>query len=256
MGSSQQGTTISQSSSSPWSGVQPYITTGLEQAGQQLATPNEYYPGSTVVPFSQQTEAGLQAQEGRALQGSPLTQAAQGEMQKVLGGEYLNQDNPAFSAMSERIRNEIRPGLDSQFAGAGRYGGAGHQEMMGRTYADAIAPLAYQNYAAERGNMQQAMQQAPALANQDYFDINKLRETGTTREGLARDTLAADMDRYNYGQQEPRDRLAQYMALIGGGRFGQDTTTQTPYYTNTAGNIGGGLMGAAGILGSLKGLFG
>jgi len=189
-GDSPSGTTISQTSSSPWSGQQPYLTEGFSQAQGLLNTPSEYYPNDTVVPFSQQTEAGLQAQESRALSGSPLLESAQGEAQKTLGGEYLNAGNPAFGAMAERIRNEVRPGIDSQFAGAGRYGGAGHEEMMARTYADAMAPLEFQNYTNERGNMQSAMELAPGLANQDYTDIAQLREAGTTREGLARDELA------------------------------------------------------------------
>lgn len=254
MDDSPAGHTVNTTSSSPWSGQQPYLTTGFERAEELLDTPKSYYPNDTVVPFSQQTEAGLQAQEARALQGSELTGAAQGLLSDTLAGDYLDAGNPAFAAMADRVQNTIRPRIDSQFASAGRYGGQGHQEQMERTYGDIMAPLAFQNYQSERGAMQDAMRFAPELANQDYTDIAMLRDTGTAREGLARDQIASDIDRFNFEQQEPIDRLARYMSLVAGGRYGGDTQTSQPYYTNTAGNILGGAQSAVGILGGIKDL--
>lgn len=248
---------VTTTATTPWSGQQPYLKTGFQQAQQQLDVPSEFYPESTVVPFSQQTEAGLQAQEQRALQGSPLTQAAQAETQRTLGGEYLGAENPYFSAMADRIEREVRPRIDTQFAGAGRSGFGGtnvaHPEMMARTMADALAPLAWKNYAAERGNMQQAAQFAPGLAREDYFDLGQLGQVGAQREGLAGRELSEDIDRWNFSQYEPRDRLSTYMALIKGGVPGGQTTQAQPYFNNPAGNILGGAAAGAGILKDLWG---
>lgn len=250
-GSEPAGQTVVQQSNNPWSGQQPYLETGFKAAEDLFNTPVEYYPNSTVVPFSPETEMGLQAQTDRAIGGSPLVDAAQSEMGKTLGGEYLNAGNPAFGAMAERIRNQVRPGLDSQFATQGGYGGSAHQEMMARTMADSLAPLEWQNYSAERGNMQNAMQAAPGLANQDYFDIAQLRDVGGQREALGRDQLADDINRFNFEQFEPADRLARYMSTVAGGKYGGTSTRTEPYYTNRSAGIIGGLGALAGAAGSL-----
>lgn len=250
-GSEPAGQTVVQQSNDPWSGQQPYLEKGFERADDLYGNPLEYFPNSTVVPFSPETEMGLQAQTQRAISGSPLLSAAQGEAQKTLSGEYLNAGNPAFKAMAERIGNQIRPGMDSQFAGSGQYGGTGHQEMMARTMADSLAPLEWQNYAAERGNMQQMARIAPELANADYTDIAMLRDAGSSREALARDQLAEQINRFNFEQYEPIDRLSRYMATVAGGKYGGSSTTTQPYFTNRTGNLIGGASSILGALGSV-----
>ncbi len=247
------GTTVSTTSSEPWSGQQPYLTEGFEGAQGLLNTPREFYPGDMTVPFSQQTEAALVSQEGRALQGSDLAAAGQGQMQDVLAGDYLN-GNPAFEAMGDRVYNSIRPGIDAQFAGAGRYGGAGHEEMMTRTYNDMMAPLAYQNYEAERKNQMAAGAASGEMAQQDYYDMGRLGEVGAAREGLATQQLSQDVDRYNFSQDEPRNRLQEYMTLIKGGNF-KNTTTSTPYYSNSGMNALGAAATGVGILDKVGGWF-
>jgi len=250
-GSDSAGQTVVQNTREPWAEQKPYLTEGFEEASTQFKDPNEYYPGSTVVPFSPETNQALDAQTQRALSGSPLLESAQSEMQKTLGGEYLNADNPAFGAMAERISNQVRPGIDSQFGAAGGYGGSGHKEMMARTMADSLAPLQWQNYSAERGNMQNAMQAAPGLAREDYYDIGQLGAVGGQREALARDETASDINRWNFEQYEPEDRLARYMANIAGGSYGGQSTQTQPYYSNRGGQLLGAGASALGALGSL-----
>jgi hypothetical protein len=479
----------SRASTVPWGPIQPYMVEGYAQALDQYMRPREFYPGETYVPFSQQTEAGLQAQEGRAMTGNPLLPEAQNAVSNIMGGaysdprlqagasleagntlgkywlsgrdpayqalaqfsdpalqnaaenvakktlnesylrgdnrayqalaqfsdpalqnaaerqaqatlgntylrgqdpgftrlaqfsdpalqnaaerqaqatirgDYLRADNPAFQAMADRIENEVRPGIDSQFAAAGRYGGAGHEEMMARTMSDALAPLAFQNYQTERAaqrdmaelgyqnaqaqqalnaqnylneraaqqaamglgyqnaqaqqalnfqnylNERAAMQSAtglgyqnaqnqqalnfqnyrdergrmadmtklgydnaqqardaalrgsilaPGLANADYTDINKLLETGQAREGLGGRMLQSDIDRWNWQEAEPAQRLANYMNMLRGtgasGGFNTRTSTEAPGSDgNTAGNVLGTIATGTGILGDLFG---
>ena len=89
-------TQTTQQQSGPWSGQEPYLRTGFRQAEQNvLERPLEYFPGSTVVPYSQQSEEALGAQEARARDGSPLLRGAQGYTQNVLGGQYLMEDQTA-----------------------------------------------------------------------------------------------------------------------------------------------------------------
>lgn len=234
--------TITQKSdSSPWSGQQPFLTKGFEQAQSNvLDRPLSYFPGSTTVGFDPATEQSLQMTQNRATQGSPLLGQAQGEIGKTLGGDYLSGGNPAYAGMVERsispLRQEyqqtIAPGIDGAFAGAGRYGSnsfqnarTGAADSYMRQVGDISSGLAYANYGDERGRMQTAAGLAPSLAQADYADAGMLGQVGAAREGQAQAQLQDQVNRFNFGQSEPTNRLAQYMGLIGGGYGGQSTNS-------------------------------
>lgn len=75
--------------SDPWSGAQPYITDVLSKARDQSNAGGQYYPFSTVVPFSDQTKAGLAGYEGEATtQAQALTQGSAEHAHKTLAGDY------------------------------------------------------------------------------------------------------------------------------------------------------------------------
>lgn len=271
VGSSGGGQQVQSTSTAPWSGVQGALTTGIEKAGENLQNPQQYFPGSTVVPFSPQTETALQATENRALAGSPLTAGAQDITQRTMGGEYLQGGNPAYQGMVERsiapmrseFENVIMPATQSQFAAAGRYGSpgglgaaterAGDQYM--RQVGDVTSGLAYKNYGDERTRQMQSTALAPELAAGDYQDISMLGQAGGAREGQAQAELQGDISRFNFGQQQPTQALADYMALIGGGSMGGQQTTQTTGgggFNPVLGALGAGAT-TTGILGDLYG---
>lgn len=82
------GTQTVTQNSDPWSQAQPYLLDLMGSAQNLYANRvgQEYYPFSTVVPFSDQTEMGLQAIENRALSGSPVTDGARGFLSNAFGG--------------------------------------------------------------------------------------------------------------------------------------------------------------------------
>ena len=267
-------TSTTQTRADPWSEQQPFLKTGFQQAESNvLNKPRSYFPGSTIVPFSPETETALQATTNRALMGNPLLPAAQGGVMDTLGGGYLNQGNPAFSAMAERaispLRNEyqnvIRPGIDSGFQMAGRGGsnmaraftqGRGEDAYM-RAVGDVGAQLAFPTYEAERGRMMQAGQMAPGLADADYTDVGQLAGVGAQRQGMDQAQLQDLINRFNFAQFEPSQRLGEYMGLVGGG-YGGNTMSSTvspsmaPSFNPVLGGLGGLAMGT-GILGGLFG---
>ncbi len=230
--SSPAGTTQIVQNNDPWSGVQPALTENIARVQQLGKQPQQYFPNSTVIPFSPETQTGLAAQSNRAWQGSPVGQAGQAEALKTLQGDYLNAGNPAFGAMASRIRGQVQPQVGSIFNQAGRGMSPAHEETFNRTMADALAPLAFQNYSQERGNMQQMAARAPELAASDYADIDKLREVGATRETQAGAQLQDQINRFNFMQQEPWQRAGQTGALLQGGSFGGTQTTTQPYFSN------------------------
>ncbi len=269
---------ISKTDSSPWAKQQPYLEKGFDRAQQILESDRpEFYPGSTVTPFSNQTEKALQLQEGRALAGSPLNTAAQGEAFKSLSGEYLNQGNPAYAGMVERtlapmrkeFQNVVIPGIESAAMRSGRMNSGIAEtaardmaaDSYGRAMGDAVSGLSYKDYADERTRMQGAMAAAPQLAQSDYQDIINLGQVGAIREGKAGEELRDDITRHDFGQNIESKKLRDFMTAIAGGQFGGTQTSQVPMPSSNPWLTGAGLattgVGAANTLFNPKyGLFG
>ena len=236
----------------PWSGQTPYLTSGFSRAEELFNKPVEYYSGSTVVPFSGQTEQALQNLESRATNGNPLNQAAQDDINATLSGDYLSAGNPYMQNMTDSIHDSVRGAVDSQFSGA-RYGSAGHAEAMADAVSSNLAPYAFQNYGQERGRQMQAAQLAPQLAMTDYADIGQLQSAGQIREQQAGAELQDQIDRFNFAQNEPRNRVKEFMTTVGGGNYGGSQTSSQPIYSNP---LATGLGTAATGVGLANSLFG
>lgn len=252
-GGTVQSSTIQKAD--PWSEQQPYLKEQYAGAQDLYRQPAEFYPGQTFASFSPETEAALAAQSNRAVEGSPLTGAYQGQLTDTLGGNYLMAGNPYFSAMADRITAEVQPQIDARFASHGRSGSGLHGRAIGEGLGDALGALAYQNYGDERTRQMQAAGMAPQAAQQDYFDIAKLAEVGGSREDLVQQAINEAMARHNYGIEEPWQRLGQYASIVQGSAPGGSTssyTTNPGFRRNVgAGLLGGGLTGAG--LGSMIG---
>jgi hypothetical protein len=251
MSGGSKGTTTTVTQSDPWSGQQQYLKEIFGEAQRLYQQPGPgYYPGETVAAFAPETQAALNAQAARAMAGSPYQQAAGQQVLNTLNGQYLSAGNPYFSAMTGRIANEVRPRLDSQFASSGRYASGAHQEAAARALADATSQLAYQNYGDERNAMHQAAILAPQLAQLDYTDIGQLAAVGQTREQMQQALINDQIARFNYAQQLPANKLAQYMSMIQG-NYGGTTTATVPSGGSGGGSAVGGALAGAGLAASL-----
>lgn len=252
-GSSKQ-TTV-QSSSQPSEFIRPYLQYGAQEAQNQYQAPGPgYYPNSTVVPFSPQSEQALRLTENRALAGSPLTGAAQNQLMQTINGNFLNAQNPYFDQAYQSAARPVVDTVTGQFARSGRLGSGAYADVLSRNLAELSGNMAYQNYAAERGRQLSATALAPSLAQADYGDYQQLANVGAARESQAQAQLQDQVNRYNYEQNLPGQKLARYMGLISGGTFGTDTTSSQPVYSNNAANFLGGGLALAG-LGKSFGLF-
>jgi hypothetical protein len=221
--------------------VRPFVKYGLEEAKglYQTDTP-QYYGGQTYISPSAQTQSALQAAQNRALAGNPLLPAAQQQQQDVIGGAYL-QNNPYFDQAlagaaqgATQNYNDAIMAAQSGLSQAGRYGsnvGADIQNRAASTLANTLAnkygELAYQNYGAERGRQEAAAMGAPGLAQADYGDIQQLANVGKTAEDYQSQALQADIDRFNYNQNLPYQKLQNYANLIGQTPMGSVSTTQS-----------------------------
>ena len=238
--------------------IQPYLTYGLSEAKNlyQGGGP-KFYPGQGYVGPSTATQTALQALQARAMAGNPLLGQAQGNVSGMLAGDYLGGNpffqgafQPAATAAQTAFQKSIGD-ISSAASKAGRYGsgamGTLENQAAGtfaQKLADTAGRLAYENYAQERQNQMRALGMAPALAEADYGDINKLLGAGQLGEGYQTSALQADMARYNFEQNAPQRNLTNYLNMVYGFPAGKTMTQTTPYYTNpTATALGTGLLG-------------
>lgn len=260
------GTTTSTQTTQIDPTIQPFLKYGLEEAQRlyQAGGP-QYYEGQNYVGPSTATQTGIQALQARAQAGSPLTGAAQNQAYGTIQGDYLGGNpffqgafQPAATAATDAFNTAIG-NITSQASKAGRYGSGAMQNLQGaaagqlaKSLTGTAGELAYQNYNAERARQQAATFGAPALAEADYGDINKMLAAGQLGEGYQNQALQADMAKYNYQQQLPQTQLTNYLSNMGLIPKGQQSTTNTPYFTNpTASALGTGLLGVQ-LLGGLN----
>ena len=210
--------------------IQPYLGYGLSEAQRlyQAGGP-QYYGGQTYVSPSTTTQTGLQALEARAKLGNPLLQSAQNQLQSTVSGEYLG-GNPffqgAFAPAAKAAESQFKQTL-GDVAGkaslAGRYGSGAMGSLQDRatgafsqSLANTAGQLAYQNYDAERARQQAATLASPAMASADYQDIQQLLTAGQAREGYTGQQQQADIQRFNFLQNQPQQNLQTYLQSVYG----------------------------------------
>lgn len=217
-GGKGKGTTQTTQTSEPWSKAQPYMT-DVMKLGQNL------YNQNYVSPYTTQAQ-NLTA--NRALQGSPLMRNASSQLGSTISGNYLDPyKNPYFSGALSQAMGDVKSQINSQFTGD-NFGSSAHQEWLGKGLTNAAMPMLANFYNSERGNQMNAMGMAPAFAQQDYSDLDRLGGVGAQQES------------------SPWDNLFRYQQAVSGfGNTGGTTTSQQPYYQNQMANaLGTGLNAA------------
>lgn len=232
MGSTTKNATSTQTSEPPaWQ--KPYIETGLAEA-QKLynqAGP-QYYPTSTVAPFAAEQEQSFAG-------GMQHAQNAANFNRDILSGQYLNSD-PYSDAVFQNIQSRVMPAVNSQFMGSGRTGSGLHADTAARGLTEAYAPYASQQY-------QQGLDRMVSAGN-NFAPYQAMEGVGQQRQELAQQELQDRINRYNFSQDQPSNKLREYMGFVGGS-FGNNSTSTTPYQQPSIwSQIGGGLLGLGGLL--------
>jgi hypothetical protein len=221
--------------------IQPFLSFGLGEAQRlyQAGGP-QYFAGDTFVRPSETTQTGLQALEQRARMGNPLTGAAQQQLQREIGGDFLG-GNPffqgAFAPAAQAATAQFQKAIgdvSSAASRAGRYGSGAMQNLQGQAsnqlaqqLSNTAGQLAYQNYANERQRQAAATMAAPAMAQADYQDIQNLLAAGQAREGYQGQQLQSDINRFNFLQNAPQQNLGTFLSSVYGNPLvnqGQRTT--------------------------------
>lgn len=221
------------STQAPWEAQQPYLRDLFAKAQGAM---------QTSLGMSPQEETALGAMEARARMGSPVQAMGTGTAMGILSGTdanpYYGMNNPyltqSINAASEDAMRQLRPMFAQQQRASGSFGNTGLAESQTRTAAQTLGNIAtgarMQDYMQQQqlgeSDVNRRMSlalQSPALAQQDYADIERLYNVGQTR-------------RY-----DPYATLGKYGSLIQGQYGG---VTSSPIYQNRAAEfLGGGLLG-------------
>lgn len=247
MGSTTQQAT-SKSTSEPWTAQQEPIKFGMAEARKlyDQAGPS-YFPQSTVAGFSPEQQQAQQLGTQRATQGNQTMDMAEGYNLDVLRGKYL--EDPNDGMMFQNIQQKVLPSVNSQFMGSGRTGSQLHGDTAIRALTESYAPYATQMRQYGLGQIDAAANRASMFAQNDFTDINALNAIGQQKQDLAQNELTDSVNRFNYYQDLPANKLAQYQGAIGG-NWGGNTTSSTPFQQPSIwSTIGGAALGLGGLFG-------
>lgn len=248
-------TTNTVQNADPWSGQQPFLKYGFEEAQRVYdSTKPEYFGSPTVAGFNPYQSTAQNMTVNRALSGSPLLQAGQDEAAKTLSGDYLTAGNPYMSGLTSAIDSQIRPMVDSRFTNSNRFGSGAHSGAYTSAMANALAPHMFGAYETERGRMNEMAGLAPSLAQADYSDHAALSAVGLTQQEQAQNELNAQIAKHNFEQNVEANKLSNYMNLIVGNYGGSNTSSSAGPSPGKGGEIGGYGQAAGGIGSLLYGL--
>ena len=129
-----------------------------------------------------------------------------------------------------------RFGAQTQLAGLG-------ETALGRRMAGQTQLAGFGE--SELGRRAAAAQYAPSLAGTDYGDIGNLEAVGRAREEYGQRQIGEAINRFEFEQQKPATKMAQYLQFIQGNYGGPITQTQPIFRNQVGGLLGGAATGAA-----------
>jgi hypothetical protein len=258
-----------QSSSGPPEFLQPFLQSAVGKLNNYYdvnPNPPAYYSGETVAPLSSTTQGAIQAATSWA-GSNPMIPGATASLNKFTSGAYVDPTtNPDFQkALSashqpyiDQFNNQILPGVQSGFEGAGRYGSGGNQNAtqqaltgLNTTINNADAQAGAQYYQNALNQQLQANSLIPGVNQAQLSNINAQSAAGTMIDQNRQAQDAANQAAYNYNANAYPNYIAQYMGILNGGYPGAQTNstgTATSYQpSNQLGGIMSGAMGGIGL---------
>ena len=226
--------------------VVPYVRDALsEQQRLYREGAPEYYAGQTYLDPNAQQQQAINMMTANANINNPMLQNATNLNNQMIQGDFL-QNNPNFDAVMNTagrkatdLYNTATQSTMSDVSQAGRYGSDAHARLqagnagkLAQSLADTAGQYAYQNYATERANQNQAMQNAGNIANYQNIGAQNLMNAGNLQAGFDQTALNADIARHDYGENKQAQLLGNYTNAVWGAPGGSTSTTNS--------NSGGG----------------
>lgn len=248
-GDSKQTTT---SNSEPWSGAQPALNKALTGAQNlyDAGVGGQVLTGSTVVPYSPNTEFGMNA-ISNAARSNANGAGLSGQYQDVIGRGGFNAaqqnalDNTRAVANSsfdinsdpafQQVFNKTAEGVNLMASAAGRYGSPGaHQGTLARELGD-LGARQYQNWQARKDAANQNLfgmgQQGFSNLGTAYTGMSApaqdMMMLGTMDEDLSTRKMNDQLRIFNEQQNLPWEQVSRLNAIASGAGSLGGTTRQT-----------------------------
>lgn len=267
-GGGSSNTTTTQKAD-PWSGIQPYLTSGYENLATAANNVPGYYPGKTYAGFSPEQQQSQNMALGYA--GSQGMNASIGNnigaMNYGLNSVYDPQSNPVINnyvssatrPLYETYNEQVMPGIKNQAVASGGLGGSRQgvaEGIAGRGLMNAVGDVStgIYNNAYNQGLDQQARMAALApqtmglglMPSQIYGDV------GAQQQQMTQQGINENMSRYDYNQNADYNRYTDYLNTLQGTPWGSSSSTgPNPNQQSTAAQLGGSAMSGLGTYGLL-----
>jgi hypothetical protein len=238
----------------PMAYMQPYLTDYMGRANEVANTPYTQSPTQFVGP-NQTLQAGWDATTNRALNGSPVMNAANTALINTINGG--GQNNPYLSQsiadaqgdLTSAWNNVQKPQWDKAMSSSGSFGNTGVSQYasmdannlmknVGRIGTD----MRMAGYESERGRQMQALGMAPQYAANDYLDANALMQVGNAQQKFNEGSANQAYKWWEEAKNFPGQQLDEYGRRLS---LNTGTTTTTPDPSKASTVIGGASVGAA-----------
>ena len=247
MGGKSGGDTETTQKMEPWKGVQPFLTSYMNNAGQIASQPYEAFQGQRIAGLSPEQQMGMNMTTSRALNGSPVMNAAQANLTDTLSGRYMSPDsNPWLKQNVDTALGQAGSAINSQFNKPGAFGSSAHEGVMANQFGNIASQMYGQNYDQERTRQMQANMFAPQAAAADYADAQALMGVGNINREMTQSLIDQDYADWQQAQQYPYMQ-SDFMknAVLAGQGAGSTSTTKTEGAGSSglANALGGGILG-------------
>lgn len=213
--------------------AKPFAETGA-RAAQDIYSLNQGALQNQIVPAVNATIP----QASQTFQGwNPVTEQAQGYYGDVLSGKYLDpSNNTALQSLLDRNTRDVTSNVNSQFAGAGRYGSAAHTDVLSRNLAESEGTILADQYNRERAMMDTAASTAPQLQGSSLAQLLQAASTGAEIPYAGTNALSSQLAAlFSGGNQTSGGIGSQLIGALGNvaagaaqaGAFGSDRRLKT-----------------------------
>lgn len=201
--------------------------------------PMDFYRGETLAAQDQYSQEGLTQQAEAAGDVGGISDTATARFQDAMAydptqdprtEQYLD---AITSPLKEEFTEEVLPTLGSRAVSQGAFGGsraAIEEDKAVRTFGRAMGDTRTKGLMdiIDSNRQQQAtmMSAVPSLQDAATQGSQVLRDVGAGYEERSQAEIDADRERFEFGQQAPRDALRDASSMLGGIDFGSITKTK------------------------------
>ena len=212
---SQRTTQAQQSQTGLADFLSPDVGRSLALQRQATLTPATLQ-GELVAGLDRNTIAGLNASRQGAGEIAPILAQQRQGLSDTLAGKYTDPaSNPFFEGLSDFVRSQVTPAVDSRFGAAGVFGSPLHQIGLAQGISRELAPHLFSAYQQERGIQNDAINNAASIAGQNATARgNILQQIGDVFQGQHQNELDAEVYRQQYDTDQRRQSLSDYSSAL------------------------------------------